>query len=386
MLKIVLFISISVTLLTGCGARRVQLPQVEGTPISEYPNDPVPPWAVGKRPLAPNEFVGYSVLFVKFQKAHQDAYQNAISQVAAKYGGDYAGPMLVMYDAAIVKELQGRQRPKYSLAETHPVEVYWQQFNDNRYRVSLLVKCDVASLKSKLEADRKLLIALPAKDESAHSHALWQAMHALILKKRHSSQPHWKDSMTVYIQKIHPDIDSYLRAAISNTEMFGIQNRESEADAVISGNYAQIAGGVELDLELRRDGTSLWISKAQGYPNRSKSELALPYKHKRWGLTAIAGLVWAGTSYWHAAKYDDYKGLRHKTPSELDAAYDETILPRNLRIGSGVVFGLLYLYNLERTLSHIRTYQERRRQSEVRAYQLTTFAPMPGGVRLTYRF
>jgi hypothetical protein len=101
---------------------------------------------------------------------------------------------------------------------------------------------------------------------------------------------------------------------------------------------------------------------------------------KGWQAAVQLGLggAWLASSIWHQGKYNAYKDLREATPDEFRAAYNETKLPRGLRIGFGTAFGVTWLLNTILAVHDAGEYQELRERSEL--------ALMPGGVKVSRRF
>lgn len=383
-----LLILLTIVYLTGCATHQMvqqeahQIIEKEAKVEWEYPKPP-PDWAVGKRKLGPHEFKGISKLDADLQRAHRNAYEDAINQVATELGTEFAGRMLQAYDSQSVSELEKRTGYQYTVRGAHPVQFYIERFFDKRYRIHLLVECNVEKLRPEIKKDK-----LPPKDDSAQSHALWQAMDSLMTRSEYVEDEFLRQKPRVYISPINSEVDNLLRDAIGKTEVLTLVATAKGAEALLKGEYKTAGDQVELHLELKRtnDDVLPWICTAKGLPHRSKWRALWPFKHQKWWQTGVLGIAWGASSYWHNKEYNEYQELRGVTRDELDAAYNETRLPYVLRIASGIAFGGLLMSKTVSTWDDARTYQKQRRQSELEAYQLSRLEFMPNGIRLSRRF
>ncbi|MFQ6041433.1 MAG: hypothetical protein ACE5PV_11305 [Candidatus Poribacteria bacterium] len=402
MSKILLILSIliSIICLISCAARQTEYTKPIGNPKPDVETWPLhtPDWVAGA--LGPNQVRGVSKPAPTEQEAFSDAYLNAIHQISMRLGAivesrevrRYAVKSSV-YDPQISSQL--KLEYKHLVKDAYTVENYMER-RRGQYTVYLLVTYDEAQLRADMQRAVERYRKLPPKGKSGQSHALWQAMDSLISTAERQNWPQ-TNPPAVYLKPIDRDIDDVLRQEIERTGELLVVDDPTVTETVLSGEYEKLSGDSRrLTLRLRGDPFYSWTCVATGFPYRSKSGAFFAsmfpgggqvyMKKRRWLTFAQVGLGLAfGASFiWHKDKYDDYKNLRGVTREELDAAYDETVLPHRLRIGFGSAFGGLWLLNTILAVYDAGQYQQMRQRSELEP--LLSLEAMPGGVRLSRRF
>lgn len=401
MSKILLLLStlISIVCLISCAARQTNIPKYIENDVEAWPLHP-PIWMQPDYVLKPSEVKGLSKPAPTEQEAFSDAYLHAIHQIAMKLGAvvesreirRYAVKSSV-YDSNILSQL--KMVYSHEVQGAHTVENYMEYRKSKReYTVYLLVTYDDTQLRCDMQKAAERYRQLPPKGKSGQEHALWQTMDSLI-----STAEDWPQTPDVYIKPIDKEVNDVLRQDIERTGELSFVDEPNVTEITLSGEYEKLSGDSRcLTLRLRGDPVYSWTCVATGFPYRSKRGAFFAslfpgggqvyMKKGRWLTVAQVGLgVALGASWiWHKDKYDDYQNLRGVTREELDAAYDETVVPYRLCFGSGVAFGGLWLLNTILAVYDAGQYQEMRQRSELETNPMLSLDAMPGGVRLSRRF
>ncbi len=397
MLKILLVL-ISIAFLAGCSARQISPPE----PDERWPQL-TPDWIDGT--LRKDQFLGISKPASEIQEAFRDAYLDAILKIASILGTvveardveRYAVKHEV-YDPEIGRQL--KTSFKHVVKGAHTVENYVEK-KRGLYTVYILVECNTEQIAAEMKRARERLSRLPRQDSSELNHALRQLMYSLMARAESAKSAKiefWQGKPKTKMESISKKVDNVLRGAIDRTRVLTLMGIDSDAEAALDGTYETAGNSVTLTLNLNRKSELMWSDTVTGVPYRSKwlalIASAVPsggqhYVKKRRWLTVVQaalGMAWAWSWDDYRDKHKYYEGLRGVSREELDAAYDDTVRPNQLRAWSGAAFGGLWILNTALAVYDADQYQEKRQQSELESPTLSLDLITPGGIRLSRAF